>query len=63
VIDFSEPPATGVAAQVAGLIRKYKGHFILSKDCRKLLAAKGLTGIYPRLGVDSGPNLLRFPGA
>jgi len=33
----------------AGLIRKYKGKFILSKECRKLLAEQGQAGIYSRL--------------
>jgi len=36
-------------AELAGLIRKYKGRFILSRDCRRLLAGDGMTAIYPRL--------------
>ncbi len=32
-----------------GLIRKYKGRFILSRDCRQLLVKDGMTAIYPRL--------------
>jgi len=31
------------------LIRKYKGRFILSRDCRRLLAGDGMTAVYPRL--------------
>jgi hypothetical protein len=34
---------------LAGLIRKYKGRFILSRDCRRLLAGIGLPAVYPRL--------------
>ena len=34
---------------LAGLIRKYKGRFILSRDCRRLLAGDGMTTIYPKL--------------
>jgi hypothetical protein len=36
-------------AELAGLIRKYKGRFILSRDCRPLLDRDGLRSIYPRL--------------
>ena len=36
-------------AELAGLIRKYKGRFILSRDCRRLLAGDGTTAIYPKL--------------
>jgi hypothetical protein len=47
--DFREMHTTRLVAGLAGLIRKYKGKFILSKDCRKLLAEQGQPGIYPRL--------------
>ena len=36
-------------AELAGLIRKYKGRFILSRNCRKLLAEGGMAAIYPLL--------------
>jgi hypothetical protein len=36
-------------AELAGLVRKYRGRFILSRDCRELLAKNGLAGVYPRL--------------
>jgi len=39
--DFREMHTTRLVAGLAGLIRKYKGKFILSKDCRKLLAEQG----------------------
>ncbi len=36
-------------AELAGLIRKYKGRFILSRNFHRLLADGGLAAIYPRL--------------
>lgn len=47
--EFSEMHTVRLVAGLAGLIRKYKGKFILSRECRKLLAEPGQTGIYPRL--------------
>jgi hypothetical protein len=47
--DFSDLHITRLVAELAGLIRKYKGRFILSRDCRKLLAGHGLAAIYPNL--------------
>lgn len=47
--EFREMHTTRLVAGLAGLIRKYKGKFILSKECRKLLAEPGQPGIYPRL--------------
>ncbi len=47
--DFYELHCTRVVAELAGLLRKRKGLFILSSDCRKLLADGGLAAIYPRL--------------
>lgn len=40
---------TRLVAELAGLIRKYKGRFILSRDCRALLKKEGVSAIYPRL--------------
>ena len=40
---------TRLVAELAGLVRKYKGKFILSRECRKLVAEIGPSGIYPRL--------------
>jgi hypothetical protein len=40
---------TRLVAELAGMIRKYKGRFILSRNCRALLAGDGLAGVYPRL--------------
>lgn len=47
--DFPELHVARLVAELAGLIRKYKGKFILGRECRKLLAEQGLSGIYPRL--------------
>ena len=47
--DFADLHVTRLVAELAGLIRKYKGRFILSRDCRRLLAGDGMSAIYPRL--------------
>jgi len=47
--DFGDLHVTRLVAEMAGLIRKYKGRFILSRDCRRLLAGDGMRVIYPRL--------------
>lgn len=47
--DFPDLHVTRLVAELAGLVRKYKGRFILSHDCRRLLAGGGLAEIYPRL--------------
>jgi hypothetical protein len=47
--DFDDLHVTRLVAELAGLIRKYKGRFILSRDCRRLLAGDGMTTIYPKL--------------
>lgn len=47
--DFGELHVTRLVAGLAGLIRKYKGKFIASKECRTIMAKQGAAGIYPRL--------------
>lgn len=47
--EFREMHIVRLVAGLAGLIRKYKGKFILSKECRKLRSEPGQPGIYPRL--------------
>jgi hypothetical protein len=47
--DFDDLHVTRLVAELAGLIRKYKGRFILSRDCRRLLAGDSMSAIYPRL--------------
>jgi len=47
--DFLDLHVTRLVAELAGLIRKYKGRFILTRECRRLLAKGGLASIYPRI--------------
>lgn len=47
--DFYDLHVTRIVAQSAGLIRKYKGYFVLSKKCRTLLDRAGHAGTYPLL--------------
>jgi len=47
--NFDDLHVTRLVAELAGLIRKYRGRFILSRDCRRLLAGDGMAAIYPRL--------------
>ncbi|HEY3298592.1 MAG TPA: SEC-C domain-containing protein [Armatimonadota bacterium] len=47
--EFYDLHATRLIAELAGLVRKYKGKFILSRECRKLMAESGMRAIYPRL--------------
>ncbi len=48
-LDFFELHVTRLVAELAGLVRKYKGRFILSRNCRTLLAQGGVAAVYPRL--------------
>lgn len=47
--DFSDLHVTRLVAELAGLVRTYKGKFILSRECRRLLAEGGLAAVYPKL--------------
>ena len=47
--DFSPLHVTRLVAGLAGLIRKFRGRFILGRECRRSLTDHGLGGIYPRL--------------
>lgn len=47
--DFGELHVTRLVAEFAGVIRKYKGKFIIGRESRKILADEGQAGIYPRL--------------
>jgi hypothetical protein len=47
--DFADLHVTRLVAELSGLMRKYKGRLILSRDCRRLLADGDLAAIYPRL--------------
>ena len=45
--DYFDLHITRLIAALAGLIRKYKGRFILTKKCRPLLDRHGIGGIWP----------------
>ncbi|MEA3464979.1 MAG: SEC-C metal-binding domain-containing protein [Thermodesulfobacteriota bacterium] len=47
--DFLDLHITRLVAELAGLIRKYRGKFILSGECRRILKQQGIMGIYPLL--------------
>jgi len=47
--EFGELHVARLVAELAGLIRKYKGKFIASKECRNIMSKQGAAGIYPRL--------------
>jgi hypothetical protein len=49
--DFEELHVVRLVAEQAGLVRKYKGKFILGRECRQLLEKDGLGSIYPRLFI------------
>lgn len=48
-VDFPELHVTRQVAQMAGLLRRRKGQFILSREARRILDSQGPGGIYPRL--------------
>jgi len=47
--DFSGLHVTRLVAGLSGMIRKSRGRFILSRECRRLLSDHGPAGIYPHL--------------
>ncbi len=48
-MDFFDMHCLRLVAELAGLVRKYKGKFILSVKCRKKIAAHGVGAIYADL--------------
>lgn len=48
-VDFFDLHLVRIVAEMAGLIRKYRGKFILSRDCQRILKQQGMMGIYPLL--------------
>ena len=48
-LNFEPLHAIRLTAQLAGLVRKYKGRLILTKKCKKALAVNGLQELYPLL--------------
>ena len=47
--DFIDLHITRLVAELAGLIRKYKRKFILSRNCRALLAQQGSAALHARM--------------
>ena len=47
--DFFDLHVTRILAELSGLIRKYQGKFILSREGRRLMGESGVTCVYPRL--------------
>ena len=47
--DFFDMHVTRLVAKLAGLVHKYQGRFIFTRECLKLLDGQGMAGIYPRL--------------
>lgn len=50
-MDFFDIHCLKLVAGMAGLVRKYKGKFILSVQCRKKIAAHGVGAVYPDLFI------------
>ena len=48
-MDFFDMHCLRLVAGMAGLVRKYKGKFILSVKCRKKITAHGVGAVYPDL--------------
>jgi hypothetical protein len=48
-MDFFDMHCLRLVAELAGLVRKYKGKFILTAKCRKQIAAHGVGAVYPDL--------------
>jgi hypothetical protein len=48
-LDARELHVTRLMAVLAGLMRKYRGSFVLTKLCRSQMSRNGLAGVYPLL--------------
>ncbi len=48
-MDFFDMHCLRLVAGLAGLVRKYKGKFILSSKCRKNISSHGIAAVYPDL--------------
>lgn len=48
-LELTDLHTTRMVAEMAGLIRRYKGRFIVGRECRKAMAEQGKGWIYPRL--------------
>lgn len=47
--DFEQLHCTRLVAELAGLVRKYRGHFVLTRKCKDLLFRQDNGGIYLQL--------------
>jgi hypothetical protein len=47
--DFFDMHCLKLVAGLAGLVRKYKGTFVLTATCRKKIASQGIEAVYPDL--------------
>ena len=47
--EFVDLNVTRLVSGFAGLIRKYRGRFVLTAQCRDLMAKGGMSAVYPRL--------------
>jgi hypothetical protein len=47
--EFVDLNVTRLTSGLAGLIRKYRGRFVLTAQCRDLMAKGGMSVLYPRL--------------
>ncbi len=47
--EFFDLHVTRLVSGLSGLIRKYKGKFVVGGGCRKLMSKDGLASIYPKL--------------
>jgi hypothetical protein len=47
--EFFDLHVTRLVSDLTGFVRKYKGKFIVSSECRKLISKHGLAAIYPKL--------------
>lgn len=48
-MDFFDLHCLRLVAELAGLVRKYKGKFILTAKCRKKITSQGMEAVYPDL--------------
>ncbi len=50
-MDFFEMHCLRLVAQLAGLVRKFKGKFVLTAKCRKKITSHGMGAVYPDLFI------------
>ena len=60
--NYPDLQATRIVAGLAGLVRRYKGKFILSRQCRKLLMDGGMQAIFPCCCGHTRRSSIGIPG-